>query len=273
MKTLIVATDFLKASLNAVNYAADLAAAIKAKLEVLHVMQVPVATVTSDYMNELEEVVYEQQNHKLQLLKQKLEKRTAYRIPVVCNIMEGSTNSTIEAFAENKKPLAIILGLKGGSNLLNIVFGSVALHTAKHSQFPVLLIPEKVKFKSVSVIAFATDLFLENSTQLTKDLGKWLHIFNARLDVVHVNDTAGFKNEKENQFASFKKHLNEYDVYFNYVVNYSVFDGISSYIKTKKPDLLVLTYHKDSFLDRLTYRTEFTNFFRSTAVPLLVIPG
>ena len=44
MKTLLVATDFSNTSLNAVNYAADMAAAINAKLEVLHVMQVPVVT-------------------------------------------------------------------------------------------------------------------------------------------------------------------------------------------------------------------------------------
>ena len=138
MKTLITATDFSKASLNAVNYAADLAAAINAKLEVLHVMQVPVATVISDDIYGLEEEVYEQRTHKLQLLKQRLEKRTANRIPIVCSVIEGHTNSTIKDFAEDKKPLAIILGSKHVSNLQNVVFGSVALHTAKHSQFPVL---------------------------------------------------------------------------------------------------------------------------------------
>jgi nucleotide-binding universal stress UspA family protein len=271
MKTLIAATDFSNTSLNAVNYAADMAAAINARLEVLHVMQVPVITDIPDYVPELEDEMYEQRNHKLQLLKQKLEKRTAHRITVICNIMEGGTNSTIKDVAETKKPLAIILGSKGVSNLETIAFGSVALHTAKHAGFPVLLIPEKAKFKSVSAIAFATDLVLENSTQLIKDLRKWLGIFDARLDVVNVNDTASFKNEKENQFASFKKRFSQYNVYFNYVVNDSVPDGISSYIKAKKPDILVLMYHKESFLHKLVFRSEFANIFRSTGVPLLVI--
>ena len=44
MKTLIAGTDFSKTSINAVNYFADMAAAINAKLEVLHVTQVPIAT-------------------------------------------------------------------------------------------------------------------------------------------------------------------------------------------------------------------------------------
>ena len=273
MKTLIAATDFSKASLNAVNYAADMAAAINARLEVLHVMQVSLVTDIPDYITEIEDEMYDNTNRKLELLKEKLEKRTAYRIPVACNIMEGSTNSTIKDVAETKKPLAIILGSRGVSNLETIAFGSVALHTAKHAGFPVLLIPEKAKFKSVSAIAFATDLVLENSTQLIKDLGKWLSIFNARLDVIHVNDTGSFKNEKEKEFTSFKKQFSNYDVRFNYLVNNSVPAEISSYIKANKPDMLVLMYHKESFLHRLVFRSEFGDILRNTAIPLLVIPG
>jgi len=273
MKTLIAATDFSKTSLNAVNYAADMASAIQGKLEIFHVTLIPVATGVPDYITKLEDEIHEQLDHRLKLVKRKLEKRTEYRIPVVCNVMEGNTNSTIKDFAENTKPLAIILGSKGVSNLQSIVFGNVALHTAKHAQFPVLLIPEKATFNSISTIAFATDLLPENSTQLIKDLRKWLRIFNARLDVVYVNDTSSFKNEKEKQFASFKKHFSHSDVYFNYVVNDSVQDGITSYIKTKRPDILVLMYHKDNFLHRLMHRSEFGDIFRSTAIPLLVIPG
>lgn len=273
MKTLIAATDFSKTSLNAVNYAADMAAAISAKLEVLHVMQVPVATGIPDYIEELEDEMQEQADYKLQLLKQELEKRTRYSIPILCSNMEGNTGSTIEAVAENKKPFAIILGSKGVSNLQNILFGSVALHTAKHAQFPVLLIPEKAKFSSVTAIAFATDLLLEKSRQLISEVRKWVNIFNARLDVVYVNNAGSFKNEKEKQFASFKKHLSNYDVHFNFVINDSVSNGISSYIKTKKPNMLVLMYHKESFLHKVAFRSEFENIFRSTSIPLLVIPG
>ena len=42
MKTILVATDFSPAAFNAVNYAADMAIAIKADLLLLHVYQIPV---------------------------------------------------------------------------------------------------------------------------------------------------------------------------------------------------------------------------------------
>ena len=273
MKTLIAATDLSKTSLNAVNYAADIAAAINARLEILHVMQVPIATGIPDYIQQMQEEMYDQRNHKLRLLKQRLEKRTANNIPISCNIMEGATNSTILDFAGSEKPLAIILGSKGVSNLQNILFGSVALHTAKHAQCPVLLIPEKAKFTSVSTVAFATDLLLENSTQLIKNLRDWLRIFDASLEVVYVNGIESLKNEKEKEFTSFKKHFSHYDVNFNYVLNNSVPDGISSYLKMKKPNMLVLMYHKESFFHRLVFKSAFHNILQHTSIPLLVIPN
>lgn len=273
MKTIIVATDFSKTSLNAVNYAADMAAAINARLEILHVMQVPVVTDIPDYVIQLENEMYEQRGHQLQLLQKKLEKRTANLVEIACNIMEGDINSAIKKEAKSKKPLAIILGSKGAGNLQNIIFGSVALHTAKHAQLPVLLIPEKAKFTGVSAIAFATDLLTENFNDLSKELRKWLRLFDARLDVVYVNNNPDFKIEKEKQFASLKKHLSRYNVHFNYVVNDSVPDGVSAYIKTKKPGMMVLLYHKERFFHRLVYKSEFKNIFKNTAVPLLVIQG
>lgn len=273
MKTLIAPTDFSKTSLNAVNYAADMAVSINARLEILHAMQVPIATGIPDYISQLQEEMQEEQYHKLQLLKQRLEKRTASHIPVACHITEGGTNSVIKDFAEKKKPFALILGSKGVSNIQKIVFGSIALHTAKHVGSPVLLVPEKAKFTPVSAIAFATDLLLESSNQLIKDLRKWLSLFNARLDIVHVNENALFKNDKEKQFLSFKKHFSHNAVHFNYVVSDSIPAGISSYIKINKPGMLVIAYHKESFLHRLVYRSDFGNIFRGASIPLLVFPA
>jgi nucleotide-binding universal stress UspA family protein len=42
MRTIIAPTDFSAVSLNAVNYAADLAVAINAELILLHVVQIPI---------------------------------------------------------------------------------------------------------------------------------------------------------------------------------------------------------------------------------------
>ena len=65
MKVLIAPTDFSKASINSVNYAADMAFAIKAQLMLFHVVQ---------FEEELK-YIGEELRHKMQLLKGKLQKK------------------------------------------------------------------------------------------------------------------------------------------------------------------------------------------------------
>ena len=43
MKKIIVPTDFSPAALNAVNYAADMALAINARVHLLHIYQIPIS--------------------------------------------------------------------------------------------------------------------------------------------------------------------------------------------------------------------------------------
>src|ERR1700751_974208 len=99
MKIILAPTDFSKNSLNAVNYAADMAVAVHAQLAVLHVIQIeeisggPQMSVDPGWFAEDQ---YEFVKHKMQLLKSKLEKRTEKVITINTQIIEGSINSAIK---------------------------------------------------------------------------------------------------------------------------------------------------------------------------------
>ena len=57
MKTIIASTDFTPSSVNAVNYAADLALSLNAKLVLLNVVEIPMAasevTVTENFFEDM----------------------------------------------------------------------------------------------------------------------------------------------------------------------------------------------------------------------------
>lgn len=273
MKTLIAATDFSKASLNAVNYAADMAAVIQAKLVLLHVLHVQLVSDIPEYTMQVEEDVFEERNKKMELLKQQLEKRIGRRVPVSFKIIEGDINGSIESFADDKKPFALVMGSKGTNKLEDFIFGSVTLHTAKHSHYPVLIIPEKAKFTSVSAIAFASDLVLEPASAALKTLRQWLNAFDAQLSIINVSYNAAKKDEKEKEFSALKKHLGQHNIYFNQPVNDSVPEGIFKYIRKNKPDVIALIYHKESFLHRVVFKSEFKNILKSINIPILIIHG
>lgn len=273
MKVILAPTDFSKSSINAVNYAADMAVAIKAQLVLLHVVQIGMISESSVDQFQLEEDALEYMQPKMQLLKNKLEKRTKKQVQIFTNVTEGNINPTIQEVSDNKKPFAIILGPNDETGIERFFLGSVALHTAKHSAYPVLIIPERAKFTSVSSIAFASDLYLQNATTVIKTLKEWLKVFQAKLNVININENESFEPERTKDFNALKKHLNNYDVYFNYIVNDSVPEGIFKYIKKNKPDMIVLMYHKKTLLHRLAFRSEFKNIVVHAATPLLVIPN
>jgi nucleotide-binding universal stress UspA family protein len=271
MKVILAPTDFSKTSLNAVNYAADMAVAIKAQLVLLNVVPVEVISEASVYPSQPEEDAFEYMKHKMQLLKNKLERRTKKEVQIFPNVIQGNIKGTIQEVSENKKPFVVIVGSNDKTGAQRFLLGSVALHTAKHSAFPVLIIPEKAKFKSVASIAFVSDLYFENATMVIKTLKEWLKVFQARLHVVNINLTEDFKSDRTSDFDALKKHMRNYDVYFNYIIDSSVPDGIFNYVKENKPDIVVLMYHKKALLHRLTYRSEFKNIVLHTSVPLLII--
>lgn len=271
MKTLIAATDFSSVSLSALNYAADMAEAINANLELLHVMHVPVVDI-SDTITQLEEENYKRRVHELQILKQRLERRTNGRIQVTTTILEGNTKTVIENISENQDVLAIILGLQKEEDITRFFFGSIGIYAAKHAHIPVMLVPKMAKFAPVTTIAFPTDLLIENAANLVKVLRKWLTLFNARLEIVNINADSHYEPEQETLFANLKKSIHRQNVHFNYVVNDSLVDGIATYVKMNRPSMLVLMYHKEKLLHRIAFRSDFNRIIKETTVPLLVVP-
>ena len=81
MQTIITPTDFLYILLNAVNYAADMASALNAKLLVLHATELPLST--TFYNDEIEI------ENRLNRLKEELIRRTNNKIKIYSKQVPG----------------------------------------------------------------------------------------------------------------------------------------------------------------------------------------
>ena len=65
MRTIVAPTDFSSVSINALNYAADLAAAIEADLILLHVVQIPITVSEIPFTSVDYEKITEEAEHEL----------------------------------------------------------------------------------------------------------------------------------------------------------------------------------------------------------------
>ena len=112
MKTILVATDFSPAALNAVHYAADMAISIKADLLMLTVVQTPIGYSDLPIVINLEDMLRSTEKD-IRQLKEALQLKTNGKINIEAEVGMGSFFSELKSVCERVKPYAVVMGSQG----------------------------------------------------------------------------------------------------------------------------------------------------------------
>jgi nucleotide-binding universal stress UspA family protein len=188
MRTIVAPTDFSSVSINALNYAADLAAAIDAELILLHVVQIPIIVSEIPFTSVDYEKIPEEAEHELAVLVNQLFTRTKDRINIHHKLRVGSVGPELEDLCEIKKPFAVVMGTKGAVAAERLFLGSNIMFAINSLKYPVLIVPPNASFNGIKKIALASDLKEIESTKPIEFLKEYLKIFKSKLDIVHVVD-------------------------------------------------------------------------------------
>ncbi|MEO8710725.1 MAG: universal stress protein [Parafilimonas sp.] len=244
MQTIITPTDFSEVSLNAVNYAADMALALHTTLLVLHASEIPVHTGV-DYAeftdNEIEK--------KLDTLKKDLIKRTKKRITVQTRQVTGFIENEIIAMCDHQNPLAVIMATQGANFKEHFFVGSITVYLSKNLKYPVIAVPKNINYKPINKILLATDL--ENLYDLPiEKMVNVVKAFNAKLDIVHV-----YKNE--DKLEVMKAHKSELVNYlkdlvpkFHFIKSKNVYEAITNFAQKNYSDLILAVPKKHAFFHK-----------------------
>jgi universal stress protein A len=148
IKRIVVAVDFSKLSLEALDYAIDLARRAEAKLQVLYVVE-PVEFTGIDVLGgapiatqALVEEHLKQARREIERLKQK---RLADLPSARVSVQLGRPADAIVAAGGRGRSNLIVVGTHGRSGLAHLVMGSVAERVVRHAQCPVLVVPARGK--------------------------------------------------------------------------------------------------------------------------------
>jgi nucleotide-binding universal stress UspA family protein len=143
----LVPTDFSESSAEALEYAAQLAARIGARIEVLHVVDDPVASGAwnpdifsgeiSRFMDDLVEDVHRRLDTLVQHLSGSLAPRTV--------VLRGQPARTIVDYARTGAFDLIVMGTHGRSGLSHALRGSVAEHVLRSAPCAVLTLKDGFK--------------------------------------------------------------------------------------------------------------------------------
>src|SRR5665213_2269855 len=170
MRILIATTDFSQPSMNAVNYAADMAKAINAKLILFDAVPVPVAVSEIPVPEGNLEDMLTEAGRELDTLKDKLIQRTAGKIEISTEALMGSFADKIDEISDKYNPFAIVMGIAEGKPIARFLMGSNTFYAIEKNPNPILIIPEKASFRPIDKIGLASDLCLLYTSDAADDL-------------------------------------------------------------------------------------------------------
>lgn len=274
MRTILFPTDFSKNAVHAALYAGMIARGINAQLILLNVYSIPMATeyqIPYDVDGFLK-ISSEAAEEKLQQFARELIKDTGISSNKVKEITEyGQTADTIVKIAQSEKVDFIMMGTKGASNILDKWLGTNTQNVIESADCPVWVIPENAPLDYPKVFMYAAD-FKEDDLLVTHKVLEIAKPLGATCQVIHIHDyyESISKVTVKAKISELKHEFeDEDDVTINSINRQEVYEGLKTYVRTHKPDVLALGVHHKSFLSKIFEKSISEYFVQIGDVPLL----
>lgn len=140
IKTILCAVDFSKGSERAVEEAAWLAKATGARVELLHVYQLPVLALPDGVVTATPEFVARLTNQAQEALDALRERLEARGVQATTRLLEGNAIEIIVERAKQLDASMLVLGTHGRSGFQRFILGSTAERVVRLATVPVLTV-------------------------------------------------------------------------------------------------------------------------------------
>jgi nucleotide-binding universal stress UspA family protein len=279
MKTLVVPTDFSSVSVNALNYAVDMAQAINAGIVILHVYNMPVsftdgpvAPVTTVSIEEIKRTSEE----RLEDIKMNLVKLTSGKIQIYTEARLGDTADELEQLCKSVDPLAVVMGSHGATGLERMIMGSTTLTTIRHLKCPVIVVPSGTTYHGIKRIGLACDF--ENVVKSTPVdyIKNIIREFGAELYVLNVRDKQGDEDvddldEATVDTAYLDAMLDDVKPTYVQLTGKHVVETINSFAENNNLDLVMVIPKKHKFIDSLFHKSQSRELITHAHIPIVSI--
>jgi nucleotide-binding universal stress UspA family protein len=274
MKIIVAPTDFSSISLNAVNYAADMAIELKAELRLLHVCQVPTglgdipipASQFKEMMNDAEE--------RMSVLKKEIITKVGIKLQVETDVVAGlAVTSKINDYCLSVNPFFLVIGTQGASAAERVFYGAKAVALMKELSYPVIVVPSKAKFAQIRNIGLACDLKKTAATIPVNEIRKFVSEFTAALHVLHINRESEpvYTSRIIEESSQLVEMLSDFHPKYHFLHNKDVEEGLTEFAVSNHLDLLMVIPKKHNLFDQLFHKSHTKNLMLETQVPLMSI--
>ncbi len=276
MKKILVPTDFSHTASNAFQFAASLARQFDSEVTLLHVYHPhfdpnnPLAgkdkhEIADDLTRRMDAFVGENTSPA-----NRKDKNIAYQ-RLVKEVQFGFAAEEISQISKDYD--FIVMGTTGDGDWLEKLFGSVSSHVAQHAHCPVLLVPEKARFKGFRTVVYASN-HASSDKLLIEKIVDAMQIPTDAIHLVHVEENPDeeyvLRNGRHELISRDEKkdiNLTLADIKAN-----SILKALNEYAVSHRADLIMMRTTERSFLQNVFHRS-LTKQMVLTAdqIPLLVL--
>jgi len=270
MKTIIAATDFSPAALNAAQYAADMAATIDAELMLLHVVEapimyneVPVAVNPADMMKDAMKSITQ--------LQKELHQRTKGKIEIGAEVKEGMFFPELEALCEQLHPYTVVMGSQGTSAAERLFFGAHAVRAARNLDWPLITVPPDVKFSSVKKIGLACDFDEVTGLVPVDEIKMLVKDFNASLHILNTGKEKVFDPNIIYRSGRIEEMLEGIRPEYHFITHTDTDEGIMEFAEKNGIDILVVFPKRHGLIDKLVHKSHTKKMILHSHVPVMAL--
>lgn len=256
LKTILYATDYSENSAAALKYAYALNSQLGTRLLITHVFDYPTFLGTeelSEPFSKLEKDNFKMHRSKLEKFCDKYLGKIWNSPKIQLEIVEHkSVIQGIITIANEWHANMIVVGMKGGSGVRELIMGSTTKQLIENAPCPILAIPTDMSHDEIKTMVYATD-FEEEDFQTIKRLVEIAKPLDAKINIVHISTKKEYKGDMQMEW--FKDALEERITYknieFKLLISDDIFDSLRVYLGDVGADLVVmLEREKKGFLKK-----------------------
>jgi nucleotide-binding universal stress UspA family protein len=250
---------------------------MKAKLLVIHVFDYPtmldhLSLEAEDPFPDIEGETHKKHNAKLTAFSERVLNTSVATINIEIESIENkSVVKGIIKKANEINALLIVIGIKGLSEIREIIMGSTAKNLIENAPCPVLTIPNNVANTQIKTIIYATD-FEDEDFGAINELVEIVKPFNAKIKILHISplDKTIDKSEKKEIEAKIHEHIVYPNLELDILYSNDAFKTLKSYFGTSNADLIAMLERRSSSFSSKVFHRDLVKRLESYGkIPLL----
>lgn len=270
MKTIIVATDFSTAALNAANYAADMALAIHADILLIHIYQIPVAYLEIP-LAATEDEMMNDAKRSLSLLKEDLTTRTGGKLNIKSEIGAGVFFHELKAICEKIKPYAVVMGSQGTTAAERVFYGGHTIYAMNHLMWPLITIPPHARFSQVKKICIACDFDEVIESTPIDEIKRLVNDFQAELHVIYTGKEEPPDPKIVFESGMLNEMLTSLNPKYHFIVHENSEESIINFVRENDIDLLITLPKRRELMQKLIHKSFSKQLILHSQVPVLAL--